>query len=202
MQLIWLTEFPGPTGMSGISIQIKTGIEAFTPTTDNNLQGSATFTTPFNSSPSVVVSLENNVFDQSAAIYTKNVTTTGFIYKVDSDFIPNTFNTSTPIIVDPTGNVGQYTSLQVVNGFPAISYYDANNGNLKYIRATTANGSAWGTVITVDSTDSVGLYNSLQIVNGFPAISYYDATNGDLKYVRALSMPVNVHWHAIEVSNT
>ncbi len=89
------------------------------------------------------------------------------------------------VTIDVTGTVGLHTSLQIVNGNPAISYYDYTNGNLKYVRATDASGNAWGAPVTVDITNDVGQYTSLQVVNGNPAISYYDQTNLDLKYVRA-----------------
>ncbi len=107
-----------------------------------------------------------------------------FAYALD-----NTGSTwSTPIIVDSTGNVGQYTSMAVVNNFPAITYYDATSatgGVLKYVRATSLGGKSWGTPVQVDSLTGVGQYSSLVVVNGNPAISYYDASGGNLKYVRA-----------------
>ena len=90
-----------------------------------------------------------------------------------------------PQTPDATGVVGQYTSLAVVNGQPAISYYDNTNFALKYIRATDADGSAWGSPQTLDATGAVGQYTSLAVVNGHPAISYFDITNLDLKYIRA-----------------
>ena len=93
-----------------------------------------------------------------------------------------------PVVVDdPPGaiNVGQYTSLVVVNGNPAIAYYDVTNADLKYVRATDANGTAWGTPAILDGTGSTGQFLSIKVVNGNPAISYYDATNADLKYIRA-----------------
>ena len=95
---------------------------------------------------------------------------------------------ATPVTLDNTGNVGQYAALAVINGNPAISYYDATNGNLKYIRANTTNGTLvtdWGTPVTLDITNNVGQYTSLKVIMGNPAISYYDLTNGDLRYVRA-----------------
>jgi hypothetical protein len=91
----------------------------------------------------------------------------------------------TPVTLDSTGDVGLYTSQAVVNGNPAISYYDQTNGDPKYVRATDASGTTWGTPVTLDSTGNVGQYPSLAVVNGNPAISYYDNTNTDLKYVRA-----------------
>jgi PKD-like domain/Secretion system C-terminal sorting domain/Ig-like domain CHU_C associated len=76
-------------------------------------------------------------------------------------------------------------AMQIINGNPAIAYYDQTNQDLKYVRASDGSGAAWGTPITVDATGIVGSNTSLQIVNGTPAISYYDNTNQDLKYVRS-----------------
>jgi hypothetical protein len=93
----------------------------------------------------------------------------------------------TPLVVDGlSGDVGQYTSLMIVNGNPAISYYDLGNRDLCYVRATDADGSAWGMPVIIDSAGDVGHYASLTVVNGQPAIAYRDGTNSDLKYVRAL----------------
>jgi hypothetical protein len=93
---------------------------------------------------------------------------------------------SLPVTPDNSaGTVGSYTSLKVVNGNPAISYYDETNSDLKYVRATDASGTAWGTPITLDSTGDVGLYTSLAVVGGRPAIAYLSTTHPDLKYVRA-----------------
>ena len=89
-----------------------------------------------------------------------------------------------------------------VGGFPAISYYDGTNLDLKYVRATNADGSAWGTPVTVDSTGSVGQYASLAIVNGNPAIGYYDATNGYLKYVRATNADGSAWGTPVTVDST
>ncbi len=97
---------------------------------------------------------------------------------VDSTGVP-------PFNPDAAGNIGQYTSGAIVNGMPAMAYYDVSNGDLKYVISTDVNGRAWGTPVTVANTGTVGQYISLAVVNGNPAISYYDATNGDLKFVRA-----------------
>ena len=59
----------------------------------------------------------------------------------------------TPVPVEPVtdigGNIGQYSTQCVVNGFPAIVYYDVGYGKLKYARATDATGTAWGTLTIV-----------------------------------------------------
>ncbi|MCC7479444.1 hypothetical protein IT575_13450 [bacterium] len=77
------------------------------------------------------------------------------------------------------------TCLRVVNGMPAISYYDATAGDLKYVRAADASGSAWAAPQTLDSANDTGKFTSMEIVDGNPAISYYDADNGQLRYIRA-----------------
>jgi hypothetical protein len=93
--------------------------------------------------------------------------------------------TNTPRVVAFTNDVGRFTSLKVVNGYPAISYYSATGGDLLFCQATHADGNTWGTPVTVDSTGDVGLNTSLAIVDGNPAIGYWDQTNSALKYVRA-----------------
>ena len=77
------------------------------------------------------------------------------------------------------------SSLAVVNGNPAISYYDWFQKNLKYVRASDAGGGSWGTPLAIDSAGDVGWHSSLAMVGGFPAIAYGDNTNDCLKYVRS-----------------
>ena len=76
--------------------------------------------------------------------------------------------------------------MAIVNGRPAISYHDLTNTDLKYVRATNASGSTWGTPVTIDTTSNAGLHTSLAVVSGYPAISYQViAANYQLRYVRA-----------------
>ena len=82
---------------------------------------------------------------------------------------------------DATGNVGRFATMALVNGAPAIAYWDETNDALKFVRATTANGSAWGTPVQVDAVG--GRFGSLAIVDGVPAIAYQGA--GDLRYAKA-----------------
>lgn len=108
---------------------------------------------------------------------------TGLAYQLN--FVDTTGIPGTP--ADEAGTVGQYSSSTIVNGFPAISYFDATNGDLKYVRANDANGVTWGTPVVVANPGgiTVGQYTSLKVINGNPAIAYYDVTTADLKYVRA-----------------
>jgi hypothetical protein len=95
------------------------------------------------------------------------------------------WNAPGPLVVDDSVDVvGGWTSLAVVAGNPAISYFDETNDVLKYARAMDATGTTWISM-TVDDSANVGAYTSLTVVNGNPAISYVDRTNGGLKFARA-----------------
>lgn len=86
----------------------------------------------------------------------------------------------------PVDNSGGYTSMAIVNGNPAIAFYDEGAHDLRYVRAADNFGTAWGATKTPDSTGDTGLWTSLKVVDGFPAIAYYDFTQQRLRYVRAL----------------
>ena len=90
-----------------------------------------------------------------------------------------------PMTLDANTRVLQHTSLAVINGNPAISYFDATDfdNGLKYIRATNADGTNWGVSVKVDSPK--GQYSNLIVADGNPAISY---SAGNLMYVRATDM--------------
>jgi hypothetical protein len=83
-------------------------------------------------------------------------------------------------VVDNSGNVGQSNGLALDEvGFGHISYYDAENNDLKY---AYEDSTGWH-LETIDSEGDVGLSPSLALdVNGYAHISYYDQTNKDLKY--------------------
>jgi hypothetical protein len=148
----------------------------------------AVFTVPFNPAFGAVpnVTLTMDAADGGLPSKTK-LTLTGrtsgqFTARVSAGTI-DPLTTMSQIILDD--GVSGWSSLAVVNGNPAVSYYDDTNGNLKYVRAADASGSSWGVPVTIDSSGSVGQYATLALVNGSPAISYYDDTNDDLKFVRA-----------------
>lgn len=95
------------------------------------------------------------------------------------DWISDTFELST---IDSVGNVGLFTSLYVdtICKRPYISYYDANNKDLKLAYYNDTN---W-IIQTIDTTGDVGQYNSIWGFIDTIYISYYDATNGDLKLAK------------------
>jgi hypothetical protein len=92
--------------------------------------------------------------------------------------------TSVTVDTGGTANVGQYASLAILGGRPAISYYDATNGDLKFARNSSSDGTGTWTVTTIETANNVGQFASLGTINGLPAISFYDATNGDLRIAR------------------
>lgn len=109
--------------------------------------------------------------------------------KGNSEFIyiraldPEGSNWGAPVVVDT--NVSRH-SLKVVNGRPAIGYYEFAAGDLKYVRADDVNGAGWGTPQLLDGAASnVGENASMQLVDGFPALTYRDIDNKDLRFIRA-----------------
>lgn len=104
----------------------------------------------------------------------------------DSGFTASATFSSRP--VDTSGSVGTYTSVAMINGYPAISYRDLGNSALKFARSDDALGAQWPTssIVTVDGAISdSGEYSSLAEIAGHPAISYYHGATGDLRYARA-----------------
>jgi hypothetical protein len=113
-----------------------------------------------------------------------DVTNTTLKYVRANDALGTSWGPS--VEVDLSGNnVGEYASMTVVNGRPAISYYDNSFNSLKYVRANDAAGTTWGSPNVIDAGGDLGLYTSLALINGKPAIAYYDVTNTSLKYINS-----------------
>jgi uncharacterized delta-60 repeat protein len=75
-------------------------------------------------------------------------------------------------------------TMEVIDGHPAIAYAASSlSVEQMFIRASDANGTAWGPPVVVDAS---GSYNacSLKTVQGRPAIAY--SNSAGLRYVRAL----------------
>ena len=88
-----------------------------------------------------------------------------------------------PVTVDDAASPAGL-SLAVVNGNPAISYFDDIAMSLKYVRANDVNGSTWGAPVSIVALDRP-TSTSLAVVNGHPAIAYIDNHDEDLGYIRA-----------------
>jgi hypothetical protein len=83
--------------------------------------------------------------------------------------------------VDPGTNVGHHSSITVGrDGFPVVSYYDADNARLKVLHCTDVACTA-GSTTFVDAGGN-GRYTSITIgQDGFPIMSYESPGYGNLK---------------------
>lgn len=89
------------------------------------------------------------------------------------------------LLLDSDIQAGQHASMAIVQGRPAIAYFDMTNTRLRYVRANDSTGSSWGSSVVVDGSGNAGWWASLAVINGRPAIAYRDGTSGHLRYVRA-----------------
>lgn len=102
-------------------------------------------------------------------------------------------------------NVGAYSNtLLVVDGNPAIAYFawDAGPGELRFVRATSTDGSGspWTAPITVDSgINDVGEFCSMHIVDGRPAISYFDDDTYQINYAINAAADGSGAWNKVAV---
>lgn len=95
-----------------------------------------------------------------------------------------------PITVDNDWRSGNNSiDMEIVNGNPAIVSDSPVGKDVRYTRATDANGTSWGTTVlaaeNIATTYGGTLYLDLEVINGNPAVAYIDGDNLDLYYVRA-----------------
>lgn len=79
---------------------------------------------------------------------------------------------------------GEKPSIALIEGHPAISYFDRKTGALEFVRAGDAEGKLWGDPIVVDGGQApTGLFSSMAVIDGRPAISYHAIRTQTMKYV-------------------
>lgn len=92
-----------------------------------------------------------------------------------ADATGSSFNT--PVSIATLSYTDIFTpSLAVINGNPAVAYGDNSNmvyfmSELRYVRATDASGTTWGSSVLVEGNNKM-LSPSLTTVNGNPAIAW------------------------------
>ena len=92
-----------------------------------------------------------------------------------------------PVTVDGSlGETGEWCSLNVVANLPAISYYDIDNSELRYVHANNQEGTDWAEPVSVDNSGNTGQETCLSIIGGLAMISYRDGGAGELRTIRSL----------------
>jgi LPXTG-site transpeptidase (sortase) family protein len=95
----------------------------------------------------------------------------------------------TPVDLDTLAEEDEL-ALTIVNGNPAVAYYDVDNEIMYYMRATDALGDTWpANPVTVRDNDYVDSYHDMIIYQGVPTIAYQrnseDQTQDDLALIQA-----------------
>ncbi len=92
----------------------------------------------------------------------------------------------TTMTIDESSDViGKYPSIEVVENYVYISYYDETNRDLK-IAISPDNGLSWSHKFVDPTTDAVGRYSSLAAYRDNVCITYYDDTNANLKFAKSV----------------
>lgn len=95
------------------------------------------------------------------------------------------------VLVDGSASsVGEWPSLAVVAGNPAIAYVSATDLGIRYARSTTANGlneTDWsgGTHTNVATFTAGATHPSLMVINNNPAVAFQDLDSFFLRYSRS-----------------
>ncbi|MCB1216606.1 hypothetical protein KDL44_04400 [bacterium] len=98
---------------------------------------------------------------------------------------------------DTPSNVGFHSSLAVIGGKPAISYYDQLHADLKFAWSSTAGGQSaadWQ-LMEVPGPAIAGQYSRLVELDGQPAVCYYTVGSlRDLLFDQALPAAIPEAW--------
>lgn len=100
---------------------------------------------------------------------------------------------SSSIIIDNSSSFNnQLPGMNIVNGFPVVSYYGINN-ELFYVSATDVDGTAWNAPILVDGTlqNFGGDFSDILIIDGKPTISYSDYNTSLLYAYSTVATPTS-----------
>lgn len=72
-------------------------------------------------------------------------------------------------------DIGDFASMTLVDGCPAISFYNQTHKSVYFVIADDPAATGWGRPAEVDPHSSAGRFSSLEVIDGRPAISYrYD----------------------------
>jgi hypothetical protein len=83
-------------------------------------------------------------------------------------------------------DVGRHASMEIVQGRPAIAYFNNTGDDIYYIRAADATGSSWDAPVLVINggvTDDFDMAVYRYSTNYYPAICYYNETDGEVRGV-------------------
>jgi PKD repeat protein len=87
--------------------------------------------------------------------------------------------TLTPMELTPTGQPTlSSNSLRVINGRPAIVFYDGNEHQVNYIWAEDSEGSQWGTPQVVGAADNTEGDLDIAVINDLPCVAFGDINQG------------------------
>jgi uncharacterized repeat protein (TIGR01451 family) len=128
------------------------------------------------------------VVNGNPAISYYNTSTTDLAYVRATNINGTTWGV--PVFAEASGqSIGQNSSMIVVNGNPAICYYNVSSGDAKYIRSYDANGALWfknTQVYNIElqqvnfTTGVLGVSRPLIFKDQFGATKYIYRTEGDI----------------------
>jgi PKD repeat protein len=110
--------------------------------------------------------------------------TAGVRYRRASAVDGSSWNSAVDISTNGTANnSAEFPSLGVVNGNPAVCYYDRSNTSLRYRRGADADGTSFNGEVVVVSGGDDGNTSKLLYTNGVPYIAYHDANADTLRLI-------------------